>query len=413
MLVTAASSFNLWCGSNVSDQTPPLEHRTARPLMSRGVTIYFIALFVLTNIAFIRDAITWGVLLFVLPGLILIASVTLLVYSIVLLPAYFINRHFGKRLIAGVVAVFSVAAVALLPHYIDSYMLGRLVASDFSDPPVSFQPRSFELPYLDGDIYWTNWHGQPLIRPPPPCADLCQQLLFKGDIDQVFVFGDASEDPLTNGSIVFAGGKAFFIPSGSKQTFRPVDLSSDKSVQEIPVERAQNPAQFFKPKWRRFRLQRQETCPATLSIITAKFAQEVAAGRCLIEDIVDSADADIVLAISKAPPPVRRDPRHDTDPCYSLTYRGIQNGPTTVTLAERREGKLVPVETKTTLVAQYLAIPFYFGVRPFGGEIPSLCLGVATDPFPRSYADPFEMISRRYGLPIARTPGSGQPSMSR
>jgi hypothetical protein len=380
--------------------------------MSRGVAIYFVVLFVLTNIAFISDAITCGVLLFILPGLILTASGTLLVYSIALLPGYFINRHLGKRLVAGGVAVFSVAAVALLPHYVDGYMLGRLVASDASDPPTSFQARSFELPYQDGDIYWTNWHGQALIRPPPPCADLCQQLLFKGNIDQVLVFGDSSEDPLTKGTIVIPRGKAYHLGGdGSKRTFRPVDLSGDSSVEEIPAERALNPTKFFKPKWRRFRLQRQEMCPATLTIVTAKFAQEVAAGRCLIEDIVDSAEADVVLSISEAPP-ARRDRRNDTDPCQSLTYRGIQDGPKTVTVAERRNSTLIPVEIKTTLVAQYVAIPFYFDVRSVGGaDIPSLCLGVATDPFPRSYADPFEIISHRYGLPIASTPR--RPTMLR
>jgi hypothetical protein len=388
----------------VSDQTPVSEYHNRRSLMSRGVTIYFIALFVLTNIAFVRDAITWGALLFVLPGLILIASVTLLVYSTALLPAYFINRHLGKRLLAGGVAVFSVAATAVLPHYIEGYMLYRLVASDASDPPTSFQPRSFELPYQEGDISWTQGRGLAFTWPVPPCADLCQQLLFKGNVDQVFVFGDWSQDPLTHGSIVFTGGKVYLIPEGSKRTFRPVDLSGDSSVQEIPIERAEHPVQ----KWRRFRLQQQETCPATLSIV--KYPQ---AGRCLIEETVNSADADLVLAISKAPPPARRDPRHDTDPCYSLTYRGIQNGPMTVTVAERRNGRMIPVEIKTTLVAQYATIPFYFGVRPIGGEIPSLCLGVATDPFPPSYADPFEMISRRYGLSIAWTPGSDRPPRSR
>jgi hypothetical protein len=124
--------------------------------MSRGVAIYFGILFVLTLIALIPDAITAGVLIFIVPGLILLASSTLLFYSIALLPAYLINRHLGKRLLAAAVALFSVAAAALLPHYIDEYRLYRLVASDHSGPPTSFKPRSFELPYRDEDIYWTT-----------------------------------------------------------------------------------------------------------------------------------------------------------------------------------------------------------------------------------------------------------------
>ena len=381
----------------MSDQASVPEHRNTRPFLSLGVVIYFGILVVLTFVALMPGAITIGTLLFISPGLILIASGTVLVYSTALLPAYFINRHLGERLLAGAVAVFGMAAAALLPHYIGGYVLGHLAASYTSDRPTSFQPRSFELPYQDGNSHWTTWRGQALTRPPPPCADLCQQLLFKGNVDQVFVFGDSSEDSVTHGTLVFTGGKAYLIPEGSKRTFRPIDLSSDKSVQEIPVERAQNPIQ----KWRRFRLQRQETCPATLSIV--RYAQE---GRCLIEDVVDSADADVVVSISEAPTK-RRDPRNDTDPCQSLSYLGIQNGPTTVTVAERRNGEMIPVERKTTLVAQYPTIPFYFGVRPMGGsDIPESCLGVATDPFPRSYADPFEMIGRRYGLPIDRPPES-------
>ena len=44
---------------------------------SRGVAIYFVILFVPTCIAFVTGGITIGVSLFILPGLILIASGTL------------------------------------------------------------------------------------------------------------------------------------------------------------------------------------------------------------------------------------------------------------------------------------------------------------------------------------------------
>jgi hypothetical protein len=252
-----------------------------------------------------------------------------------------------------------------------------------------------------------------LIRPPPSCADLCQQLLFKGNVDQIFVSGDSSEDPLANGTIVITGGKAYHLPSGSPRVIRPAELSHDSSAHEIiPVERAQDPAKFSRSKVRRFRLEQRETCPAAFSIIKREFAHEASGGRCLIEDIVDSADADVVLSISEAP--VRRRAYQNllqTDPCQAVELGRIQNGPTTVTIAERRGDRVIPVQIKTTLVAQYAKMPFYFGVRPYGGL--HLCLGVATDPFPRSHADPFEMIGRRYGLPIARTPESDRPPRSR
>ena len=65
--------------------------------MSRGIAIYFGILIVLTLIALVPGAIIIGLLLFILPGLILTASPTLLYYSLAILPAYFINRIFRKR----------------------------------------------------------------------------------------------------------------------------------------------------------------------------------------------------------------------------------------------------------------------------------------------------------------------------
>lgn len=236
-------------------------------------------------------------------------------------------------------------------------------------------------------------------------------MLFKGNVDQVFIRGDSSQDPLANGTIVITGGKAYLLPSGSPRVIRPAELTHDSSAHEIPVERAQDPAKFFKARVRRFRLEQRQTCPAAFSIIEREFAYEAAGGRCLIEDIVDSADADVVLSISEAP--VLR-PAYRTDACQAVELRRIQKGPTTITIAERRGDRLVPVEIKTTLVAQYTKMPFYLTVRPYGGPgIAHLCLGVATDPFPRSYADPYEMIGRHYGLPIARTPESDRPPRSR
>jgi hypothetical protein len=327
--------------------------------------------------------------------MLLIASAPLLAYSLALLPAYLLNRHLEKPLLAASVAVLGVFALALLPHYLTEYWLRGLRASDFSYPPTSFRPRSFELPYQAEDISWTRGRAQGLTWPVPPCAELCQQLLLKGDVGQIFVYGDWSQDKHTRGSTVFVDGKAYLVPPG-KRTFRPIDVSHDSSVQELSIEQAEHPIL----KWRRFRLQQQDNCPATLTIIRYPLD-----GRCLIEETVDRTDADAVVSVSKAVPERQRN--RSTDPCQSLPYLGIQHGPTTITISERRDGKLSPVEARTALVARYAAIPFHFSVRKFGdaGE----CLGIVTDIFPRSYADPFEMISRRYGLPIVRQSGLKRP----
>jgi hypothetical protein len=353
----------------ISNQMPAPGHPEARPFVSRGVAIYFGALIVLTFIAFLRDAITIAMFMFIAPGLILIASPTLLYYSIAALPAYFVDRYWGKRLLAVAVAAASLASAAVLPHYISWYLLDRLVASDHSDPLTSFRPRSFRLPYPEADNDWVNRRRPEsrLITTGPPCADLCQQLLFKGDVDQV-VIRDNSEL-----------GAMVVTRVGTTDNVR------------------------FKPMWRRFRLQQLEACPDTLSLIQAEFVHEVAGGRCLVEDIIDSGDADVALSISKAPAvPV---PRREGP---SINLLSIQTGPMTVTIAERRDQQTVIAEVKTALEAHYAPLPFYFSVKPHGL---SFNLVVATDRFPSSFADPFEMINRRYGLSIAPTSASARLSV--
>jgi hypothetical protein len=397
----------------VSDKAVRSDHFNGRSFISLGFGIYFGVLIVLTLIAHIPGAITVGLLLFILPGAILIASGTLLYYSIALLPAYFINRHSRKRLLAAAVALFSVAAAAVLPHYVTGFLLRSLVASDHSEPPTSFRPRSFELPNPEWDNEWTNWRRPEshLRTPSPPCADLCQQLLFKGNVDQVFVGGDSSQDPLADGTIVITGGKAYHITGKGRRVIRPSELSRDSSIQEIPVGRALNPTAFFKPKFRRFQLQQRETCPETLSLIEGEFVHDVAGGRCLVEETVDSSDADVVLSISEAP--VARPGYNRRRDYPNLALSGIETGPTTVTITEHRDDRVIPVEVKTALVAHYATVPFYFSTNGWGGAgIPDLYLVVASDPFPSSFADPFEMIGHRYGLAIAQTPRSTRFSVN-
>jgi hypothetical protein len=385
--------------NTISNEIPARGRPEARPFMSRGVAIYFGVLFVLTFIAFLRDAIIIAMFLFIVPGYILIASPTLLYYSIAALPAYFVNRFGGNRVLAVTIAIASLCSAAVLPHYIGWYLLERLVASDHSDPPSLVQPRSFLLPFPDADNYWTNWRRPEshLRTPPPPCTDLCQQLLFKGHAEEVFIRGDSSQDPMAAGTVVITGGKAYHLTGGSsKRVIRPAELSRDPSVQEIPVKQALDPTEFFKPKWRRFRLQQRDTCPDTLSLIEGQFIRDVLGGRCLVEDTIDSADADVILSISKplpVPVPGREDP--------SIALSSIRTGPMTVAIEERRDQRIHATESKTALEAHYAPLPFYVSVK-FRGLSSNVV--VATDQFPSSVADPFEMINRRYRLSILPTP---------
>jgi hypothetical protein len=358
-----ARSFGAEPGTNSNEALASNEMAARRrPFVSRGVAIYFGVLFVLAFIAFLRDTITIAMFMFIVPGFILMASPTLLYYSIAALPAYFVNRFGGSRVIAITIAAASLCSAAVLPHLIGWHLLERLVASDHSDPRSSVQPRSFELPFPEADSLWTNKRRPETRRttPPAPCADLCQQLLFKANVDQVVI-----RDPSELGDMVVT------------------KVGTTNHV-------------LFKPKWRRFRLQPLATCPDTLSLIEGQFVRDVASGRCLVEDTVDSADTDVILSISKPPPlPVQR--REGP----SIALSSIQTGPMTVAIKERRDQRIIDTEIKTALEGKFAPLPFYFSVK--FSDLHSNIV-VATDQFPSSAADPFEMIRRRYGFSIGPIP---------
>jgi hypothetical protein len=365
----------------MSDLAPPSDRFNA-PLMPRLVGIYFCVLVALTLIALMPGTITLGLLLFILPGQTLIVAPTLLYYSVAALPGYLLARFVGSNLFGVTVAGITLAAAALLPHYLSQRQLEKLLASDISDPvPSSLQPRSFELPYPERDNYWMNWQ-QPESQdttPPPPCADLCQQLLFKGHIDHVIIRDHNSRNArFTNTETLEKG------PDGSMH--RMVHVT-------------------WLPRWRRFHIERRESCPDTLSLIAAEFVHEVVGGRCLIEDTIDQREADVLVSLSR-PLHVR-----GADGRLNIAFANVESDPTTITIAEQHDSKVVPAEIRTALQASYANVPFYFRTkRCGGGEIPNLCLTAATEPFANSRADPFEMINRRYGLPVA--PGSEPARLS-
>jgi hypothetical protein len=94
---------------------PPL--RNGRPPVPGWLILYFGVLITLTIVALIPGTITIGFLFFIIPGLVLLASPTLLYYSVTLLPSYFVNRLFGRPLLASLIAIVGLASAALLPHY--------------------------------------------------------------------------------------------------------------------------------------------------------------------------------------------------------------------------------------------------------------------------------------------------------
>jgi hypothetical protein len=265
------------------------------------------------------------------------------------------------------------------------------VAPDHSDPPI-VRLNSIALPFPDAANYWTDAR-QPerrLTYPPAPCADLCQQLLFKAHVAEVVILGNSGNDPLAAGTAIIAGARTLHISGG--RDGKPVTVRVDN----FPVQSPEKQREFFRPKWRRFRIEQRETCPETWSLIEGEFIRDVLAGHCLIEDTVGDAIADVNVSVAAAPSaPVYR---HDE---ASISWREIIKGPTTVTISERRDNQTVATERATALEANYARMPFYFGLKTDGDL--GMNLMVPKQPFPSRSADLFEMLNRRYGLSIVPT----------
>jgi hypothetical protein len=378
----------------IVSETPIANDPATRSLLPRWLIMYFGVLAGLTFIAFMRDAITIATFMFIVPGVVLLVTPTLLYYSVAALPGYVVYRLWHRRPFALATSAACIAMAAALPHYTSLFILEYLVASDHSDPP-AVQPRSFALPCPEAAGYWTNAR-QPerrLTYPPAPCADLCQQLLFKAHVAEVVILGNSGNDPLAAGTAIITGARTLHISGG--RDGKPVVVRVDNG----PVQSPEKQREFFRPKWRRFRIEQRDTCPETWSLIEGEFIRDVLAGRCLIEDTVDSAEADVNLSIATASPASVS--QHDE---ASIAWREIKKGPTTVTITERHDNQTVASESRTTLEANYAQMPFYFGLKTFGGGDLSMNLTVPKQPFPSRSANPFEMLNRRYGLSIMPTP---------
>lgn len=375
----------------IAGEAPIADDPATRPLLPRWLMMYFSVLAGLTFIAFMRDAITIATFMLIVPGVVLLATPTLLYYSVAALPGYVVHRIWHNRSLALATSAACIASAAVLPHYTSFFLLEYLVASDHSDPP-TVQPRSIALPFPEAASYWTNAR-QPerhLTYPPAPCTDLCQQLLFKAHVAEVVILGNSGDDPLAAGTAFITGARTLHL-SGGKDG-KPVVVR----VENLPVKSPEKQREFFRPKWRRFRIEQRDICPETWSLIEGEFIRDVLAGRCLIEDTVDNADADVNVSIAVASSaPVSQ---HDE---ASISWREINRGPTTVTITERRANQTVATESRTTLEANYARMPFYFGLKT-GGDL-SMNLMVPKQPFPTRSGDPFEMLNRRYGLSIAPT----------
>jgi hypothetical protein len=357
--------------------------------MNKTIKIYFAVVGALFLIAQIPGVLVVAFLLFFLPGLVLFASGTLLIYSASLLPAYLLFHKTKNIALSILVAVGSVAALSIGPHYIGQYMLSRVYASDFSIP-VQLQPRSFELP---GD--WQRW-SRPIRRTKPPrdphgplCNALCQQLLFSANADAV-VAPAAIEDHRWLGPITDAHTIRIH-PDGTIERLKPLNPPPEKAV--APQ----------KKMWR-FRLERRDFCPDTISYIRPAFVRQVIDGRCLIEELVDDVPADVVMAVSTEPSGYTEDRSlcERFHPFGFLLFESVAEQPHSLLVSERKDGEFELVERKSALKGKVAPTPFYLGLLtcPSGSDIPDLRAGSPTVSVQERVADPVEILNRRYGFSL-------------
>ena len=326
--------------------------------MRKGFILLAIAA-ALAALSLIPDLITMGLFLFILPGLILLASETALIYLLALVPAHFLYRLTGRR--SGVVAagLAWVLLVALAPGLIGRWEFDAFVqatlATDFAHP-TAIQPRSYELPLEWGgtrapnDIVRNYWPGS--HEPRPACAELCQALLFNADAEAVF--------------IAIGGNWVGFEP---------------KRVREMIY-------------WR-FRLDRREECPDTVSKPRPQFLARIAGGECLIEERVEKADPDVVLKAHRSDSLIEN--RSESVFAPHSAYRPwLLNGDvTTIEVRERIGAALQTVERRTGYSALGAPMPFYIGLQNLNL---SVYPQVATVPLASRSADANEILERRYGL---------------
>ncbi|HEX3994417.1 MAG TPA: hypothetical protein VHX39_24865 [Acetobacteraceae bacterium] len=322
---------------------------------------YFLTIGSLSVLCYIPDALSFGLIFFVLPGIIMWASVTLLFYSAPGVAAYRLaSSSLGiNRWTAVAMALVCLAIIAVIPgivsrHELNSFSQAAL-ASDFSKP-AAVQPRSIELPVNSAWQRPVNekhgdWPDAKVAR--AKCSGLCQELLLSG-IDSVI-------------------------------TGVAIDSARDENHRLI------YPTQFW-----RFRVEHLATCPITLSQVQIDFG----ADRCLTEAKVDTSDADVALAIRNGDATdrttqVRCKPGNQIALWLTQTNSSIE-------VQERIDGKPETVEKRTSLTGWLTPIPFFVGTQS--------CAQLDVEPYFATVkvqvrtADLLEIIQRRYGIVTTASP---------
>jgi hypothetical protein len=287
--------------------------------------IYFMALVAMSAIAVTPGGTltvllitAMGLPLFGIPGFLVAASPTILLYSFALLPLWFCaTMPKVWRWLLGP-ALLIPAALAVAPGLISRedvrHFADRQSASDISKPATP-KPKSIEL--IGDDLSGMFVYAQTFGDPNASCNDVCRRLLFGGEVDWV---------RMTQVSRVVSGPR------------------------------------LIAPRSATYRIERRDSCPQVYPAGTAiekEVRDRLVAGDCLVvtsgETGAPEAGAKITtLYFNQQYPPQLPDQGPKNSIVESVKQLRIDH---------QQNGQVVAVFQRTETVANTPALPFYFGAE--------------------------------------------------
>lgn len=287
--------------------------------------VYFLLFGAMSAVAMIPGA-TLMVLIFTamalpmfgIPGFLVAASPTILLYSFSLLPLWFcaIVPRIWPWLLGP--ALLIPVALAIAPGIISreetNAFAARMSASDFARPAAA-KPKTIEL--VGDDISGVFVYGQTIGEPNASCNDICRRLLFGGEVEW---------------------------------------------VRMTQVQRQNAGTRLVAARSATYRIEQRDSCPQVYpngTSIEKEVRDRLVAGDCLIVTASDTYAPDatvklLTLYFNQQYPP--RLPDHGPRNAVVQTVKQLQ-------IHGRHDDSSVPVLQRTETIAQTLALPFYFGLQ--------------------------------------------------
>ena len=145
---------------------------------------YFGILIVLVLLSQIPLLVIMGLFLFIVPGLVLILSNTVLLYSVLLLPLYAVRHSLRRHPFVALSALVPLAAVAiLLPQY-SQLRLDKFVATQTSEDFDRRKPITVKTLALGTNLHsWSSHRSNARTV----CPEICQRLLFNREVEKIIM----------------------------------------------------------------------------------------------------------------------------------------------------------------------------------------------------------------------------------